>query len=156
MNHCTGRKIYLKRQLIKLTFAISKTAMKYATIIITAFFLYFLSGNIGKPDTGKNLNNAPVTQYFYFEMIPVKLNLPYYFSQVISVSYNDDSDFIRQRRLYFHELKAQIILDGHDTLDYKSYNPMGVDTKSQCDNLKIGAENALAEDNKKVLDITLH
>jgi len=130
--------------------------MKSAAIIIIAFFLYFLPSNIGKPDAGKNLNNSPVTQYFYFEMMPVKPNLPYYFSQVILVSYNDDSDFIRQRRLYFHELKAQIIVDGHDTLDYKTYNPQGVDTKSQCDDLKIGAENALAEDNKKVFDIILH
>jgi hypothetical protein len=124
-----------------------KKYLKLISIAITAFIFYSFIGSAAHTQT---------TEFFFFELEPVKADLPYYFSQTISISYNDDMDLIRQKKLYFNELKIEVALDKLDTLNYHGYVPPGSDTRDHCENIRTAAQTTLGENGKSVISRNIH
>ncbi|MGP8215686.1 MAG: hypothetical protein ACLQQ4_09005 [Bacteroidia bacterium] len=124
--------------------------MKYlivATIIAIAYILFSFKGNMVKASA-----EPPVTGYYYFELIPKKADMPYYFSQSVYISFTDIPDLLGHEVNYFHELNIEAYLDGRDTLNYTQYVSLGSDTKEHCDAIRVSAEMTLNADNKNVIN----
>ena len=90
------------------------------------------------------------------QLQPVRTGLPYYFSQTISITYNDNTDLLKQKRQFMHELKAEVILDKLDTNSYKSYVPPGSDNKDHCEDQRMAAIKTLQEDGRDVISKEIH
>ncbi len=123
--------------------------MKYLKTLLIPFILIILySFNKEKH------KRIPTDAFFFFEMQPVKADLPYYFSQTIELSYNDQPDLDRQRRNHFHELKIAIAMDGKDTASYRGYMPPapGFDSQTACEAVRMEAQNTLSADSKNVIN----
>jgi hypothetical protein len=123
--------------------------MKYLKTLLIPFILITLYSF--NKETHKHI---PTDAFFFFEMQPVKVDLPYYFSQTIELSYNDQPDLDRQRRNYFHELKIAIAMDGQDTASYKGYMPPvpGFDSQTACEAVRMSAEKALNDNSKNIIN----
>jgi hypothetical protein len=114
--------------------------MKYLLFIAIAFILSSFSGNIV---------NESTTEFFYVELIPLKVVNPYYISQSFSIDFTDQPDLERQRRAYIHKLKLMVIKNGDDTLLYRPFVPQGSYTRDRCEVLRAGtlkAANAAGRD----------
>ena len=99
---------------------------------------------------------AQTTAFFFFELQPVKGDVPYYFSQTLKISYNDSLDLRRQMRLYFHELKVEASDDKSDTLLYKGFIPPGSDTPEHCDAIRVTQMTSLSSDKRNVILKNIH
>ncbi len=102
------------------------------------------------------LSNEPITEFYYMQLQPVKAGLPYYFSQTLSITYNDNTDLLKQKRQFMHELKAEVILDKLDTNNYRSYVPPPTDNKDHCEDHRMAAIKTLQEDGKDVISREIH
>jgi hypothetical protein len=73
----------------------------------------------------KNITRAKddqTTGYFYFELTPggdgPSDSHPYYFSQVIAITYTTNNNLTDQENAYYAELMQKITDDGHDNRGY--------------------------------------
>jgi hypothetical protein len=132
-----------------MSFKVLKVAGKIANVLALALVVTILSFTT-------KLNNEPVTEFYYMQLQPVKAGLPYYFSQSLSITYNDNTDLLKQKRQFMHELKAEVILDKLDTANYRSYVPPPADNKDHCDAQRMAAIKTLQEDGKDVISREIH
>ena len=83
--------------------------------------LLALTGCGHKPKV-KGQDDPPKTGYFYFELAPTgsgpTVDHPYYFSQVIAITYTSNNNLTDQENQYYAELLQKIADDGHDNKGY--------------------------------------
>ena len=101
--------------------------------MMTGPFMLFLACNQNGHTSPSHGDKLATTGFFYFELIPSKQDLPFYFSQSISITYDDNNDLIRQQDDYFNKLRAYATSDGADQAFYNQFSSVEVGTIADCE-----------------------
>jgi hypothetical protein len=106
---------------------------------------------------GNVLSKEAVTNtgYFYFELIPTKSDLPFYFSQSIAISYTDNADLVKQQDKYFDKLRTYASSDGADQSNYNQTSSVEVANMNDCEKDRKKNIQILKDQGKTVKSTTL-
>jgi hypothetical protein len=115
---------------------------KYLSLIAIVLVSYSFTGRTVK---------LPNTEYYFFELEPLKADAPYYFSQVITVRYNDINDLAKMKHIWFQELKLEVLDDKIDTSNYNEYVSPASVSREHCENIEIKAQTDITASGKKFI-----